>query len=66
MDAARASVVDTVSNLSAIAEENAASTQQSSASVTSITGIASEIQDSSADLKKIAESLEQNMAEFKY
>lgn len=66
MDQARIAVVDTVSNLSAIAEENAASTQESSASVTSITGIADEMQISSEDMRKIAEDLDQSMAAFKY
>ena len=66
MDQARIAVVDTVSNLSAIAEENAASTQESSASVTSITGIADEMQISSEDMRKIAEDLDQRMAVFKY
>ncbi|MCR4869565.1 MAG: methyl-accepting chemotaxis protein [Lachnospiraceae bacterium] len=66
MDTARVSVVDTVSNLSAIAEENAASTEESSATVSTITGIANEIEDSSSDLRKIAETLEQKMDEFKY
>ena len=66
MDTARVSVVDTVSNLSAIAEENAASTQESSASVSAITGIANEIEDSSTDLKKIAEVLDDKMRAFKY
>ena len=66
MDQARIAVVDTVSNLSAIAEENAAATQESSASVTSITGIADEMQISSEDMRKIAEDLDQRMAAFKY
>ena len=66
MDQARIAVVDTVSNLSAIAEENAASTQESSASVTFITGIADEMQISSEDMRKIAEDLDQRMAAFKY
>ena len=66
MDQARIAVVDTVSNLSAIAEETAASTQESSASVTSITGIADEMQISSEDMRKIAEDLDQRMAAFKY
>lgn len=66
MDVARTKVVETVSNLSAIAEENAASTEESSASVSSITGIADEIQTSSSDLRQIAEELDENMSEFKY
>ena len=66
MDEARVNVVDTVQNLTAIAEENAASTQESSASVTSITGIAVNIEQSSGDLKQIAMDLDEDMKEFKY
>ena len=66
MDQARVNVVDTVQNLTAIAEENAASTQESSASVTSITGIAADIEQSSGDLKQIARDLDEDMKEFKY
>ena len=66
MDEARVNVVDTVQNLTAIAEENAASTQESSASVTSITGIAVNIEQSSGDLKQIAMDLDEEMKEFKY
>ena len=61
MDEARVNVVDTVQNLTAIAEENAASTQESSASVTSITGIAVNIEQSSGDLKQIAMDLDEDM-----
>ncbi len=66
MDNARINVVDTVQNLTAIAEENAASTQESSASVSNITGIATNIEKSSGDLKSIAEDLDKNMSEFRY
>ena len=66
MDEARVNVVDTVQNLTAIAEENAAGTQESSASVTSITGIAVNIEQSSSDLKQIAMDLDEDMKEFKY
>ncbi len=66
MDEARIHVVDTVQSLTAIAEENAASTQESSASVTTISGIALDIEQNSGDLKDIAQALEDNMNQFKY
>jgi len=66
MDEARKKVVETVSSLSAIAQENAASTEESSASVSSITSIADEIEESSGDLKDIAKLLDEDMNKFKY
>ncbi len=66
MDSARKIVVETVSSLSAIAQENAASTEESSASVSSITTIADEIEESSGDLKNIASELDDSMKQFKY
>ncbi|MDD6550544.1 MAG: methyl-accepting chemotaxis protein [Lachnospiraceae bacterium] len=66
MDSARKKVVETVSSLSAIAQENAASTEESSASVSSITTIADEIQESSGDLKDIATKLDDDMKQFRY
>ncbi|MDD6380362.1 MAG: methyl-accepting chemotaxis protein [Lachnospiraceae bacterium] len=66
MDEARKNVVETVSNLSAIAQENAASTEESSASVSSITTIADEIEESSGDLKNIAKELDNDMNRFRY
>lgn len=66
IDDARKNVVETVSSLSAIAQENAASTEESSASVSSITSIADEIEESSGDLKNIAEELDDSMRQFRY
>lgn len=66
MDEARKNVVETVSSLSAIAQENAASTEESSASVSSITTIADEIEESSGDLKNIAKELDNDMNMFRY
>ncbi len=61
---ARNSVVDTVQNLSAIAQQNAASSQQTSASVTEITGIVGEIADNAKNLKDISDRLDENMSMF--
>ncbi len=66
MDGARVSVVDTVQNLTAIAQENAASTEESSASVTNINNIASNIGDDSARLNSIAATLGETVAKFRY
>ncbi len=64
MASARTAVVDVVSNLSAIAEENAANTEESSASVSTITSIADGMQQNSADLKQMAENLHDKMEVF--
>ena len=64
MASARTAVVDVVSNLSAIAEENAASTEESSASVSTITSIAEGMRQSSADLKQMANNLHDKMEVF--
>ena len=65
MDQARTSVVDTVQGLTAIAEQNAASTQETSASVTEIAHIVSDISDKAGYLKNIAEEMDKSMAIFK-
>ena len=66
MDGARVSVVDTVQNLTAIAQENAASTEESSASVTNINNIAANIGDDSARLNSIAATLGDTVSKFRY
>ncbi len=65
MDKARIEVVDTVHNLTAIAEENAASTEESSASVAQINEIANQIKENSRKLKDIANTLNEDMKEFR-
>ena len=65
MDKAKKGIVDTVSNLSDIAEENAASTEESSASVTSLTSITNDIEASAEKLKQIASELDESMKQFK-
>lgn len=66
MDTARRNVVDTVSSLSAIAEENAASTEECSASVSSITSIAESIEAASKELHEIADGLNSDIGKFSY
>ena len=63
MDEARINVVDIVQNLTAIAEENAASTEEASAAVTEV--IVSGISDNSEQMKKVSESLEKHVEIFK-
>lgn len=65
MDKARVSVVDVVNNLTAIAEENAASTEETSASMATITGIVTEISDKTRVLNDIAKELEEKVSVFK-
>ena len=66
MDYARSTVIDTVQNLAAIAEQNAASTEESSASMSSIAMIASDMEENSKSLKQIALDLDTQMNDFHY
>lgn len=65
LDEARTTVVDIVQNLNAIAEENAACSEETSASVTEVTAIIEDISDKSATLKQISEELDTGMSIFK-
>lgn len=60
----RAGVVDTVQNLSAIAEENAASTQETSAAVIQVGSIIAGIADNAKNLKDISVELDNSMSLF--
>lgn len=64
MDRARVSVVDVVNNLTAIAEENAAATEETSASVVEVTSIVADIADKAHGLNAIAEELEEKIGIF--
>lgn len=64
MDRARVNVVDVVNNLTAIAEENAAATEETSASVVEVTSIVSDIADKANGLNAIAEELEEKIGIF--
>lgn len=61
----RERVVDGVQNLSAIAEENAASSQETSASVTQVSNVIIDISENADRLKVIAEQLDKDMKNFK-
>ena len=65
MDKSRVNVVDSVQSLSAIAEENAASTQESSTSITEINNVMTEIARKAGELKDIANQMEERMTVFK-
>lgn len=62
---ARISVTDTVQNLTAIAQQNAASTQESSASVTQVNDIIQNIALDAKQLQDIANSMNQSINVFK-
>ncbi len=65
LDEARVRVVDVVQNLTAIAEENAASTQETSASITQVSNTVYGISEQSQQLKQIADELEDVMRIFR-
>lgn len=65
MNNARAKVVQSVSDLSAIAEENAASTEETSASVTLVNEHMQSIQASASMLENMANDLRENISKFK-
>lgn len=64
LDEARSGMIDELQSLSAIAEENAAGTQETSASVTEINNIMEQVAESSKKLKAIANVLEEKMNVF--
>lgn len=64
LNQARNEIIGTVQSLTAIAEQNAASTQETSASVMEINEVLKSITDSANRLKDIAAVMEQNMNKF--
>ncbi len=64
LDEARVSVVDVVQNLTAIAEENAASTQQTSASAQNFSSLVGSIQDETVMLKEVADGIQKSVGRF--
>ena len=65
MDETSGKVIDVVSNLSAISEENAASTEETTASTSMVSGIMVELSDQSNNLKTVSEKLEELVSVFK-
>lgn len=64
MDNASGKVIDVVGSLSAIAEENAASTEETSASLSCVVGFVDEIAEQCDTLKDIATRLEEKISMF--
>ncbi len=64
LDTSREVVIDTVENLAAIAQENAASTQQTAASMSEANGIISDMSQNAVGLKNIADEMEKNVQIF--
>lgn len=64
LDKERIGVVDVVQNLTAIAEENAASTEETSASVAAVGDIMTRISENAFALKEIADNLDAAMKQF--
>lgn len=65
LDKARVNVVDIVQNLTAIAEENAASTEETSALTIAIGSIIADISLQADELKRIANEIDKSMEIFK-
>ena len=65
LDASRTLVVDLVQNLSAIAEQNAATSEETSASATEVNATIQEMAENAAYLRSIAEELERSINVFK-
>ena len=65
LDSARVNVVDTVQNLTAIAEENAAGTEETSASVTEVSATIETMAEQAGKLKLVADELEKSVQIFK-
>lgn len=63
IDRMRVGVVDASQNLTSIAEENAASAEETSAAVSELTGIMETIAKDAGELRKLADDL---YAEFKF
>ncbi|MBE5895284.1 MAG: hypothetical protein E7285_06420 [Lachnospiraceae bacterium] len=65
MDDSSVKVIDVVGSLSAVAEENAASTEETSASITCIAGFMDEINGQCEELRNISDSLSDKVSMFK-
>ena len=64
MDQAKTEVVDVVHSLTAIAEENAAGTEETSASVTEVNEIVDTISGNATQLHDVAQKIEDHMNQF--
>lgn len=64
LNKAKFSIVDSIQNLSAIAEENAASCEETAASTTVVASTISDVFEASITLQEIAKELEKTIAKF--
>lgn len=64
MDKSKENVVDVIGNLSSVSQENAASTEETSASTTMAMETAKKIADEAVNLRDIAQELEDRMKQF--
>lgn len=64
MDEARINVIDVVQSLTAISQENAASTQETLASMTLVNGVVQTISEQSAELKAVADEINKKLDIF--
>ena len=64
MDKSKENVVDVIGNLSSVSQENAASTEETSASTTMAMETVKKIADEAVNLKDIAQELENRMKQF--
>lgn len=65
LEGVKDSIIDIMQNLSAIAEENAASTEETTASMNELTNVIENVSKSSSTLKDLAEDLEKSVSIFK-
>ena len=66
LDEARVKVVDVVQNLTAIAQENAASTEETSATVAEVGSIMTNVADNAKQLHQIANALDDDVKQFRF
>ena len=64
-DSSRVTVVDVISNLSAISEENAASTQQTTSSMQELNATINILAETAAKVKEVSDKLNEDMKYFK-
>ena len=65
MDAEREQVIHVVQNLSAFAQENAARTQESLASIEMVNTMAADVASAAEQLSHLSDEIDQNMRIFK-
>lgn len=65
LEASKVSITDIIQNLSAVSEEYAASTQETSSAATQVSSIVQDITDSSVDMQQLAAGLKDSVDYFK-